>query len=210
MTDLSRSQMSLGRNRKNSFTFNLQAKKMGQDNPFIFLIDTLFSIYIAIMLLRFILQQVGADFYNPISQFIVKATQPLVVVARRFIPSIKKIDTATLVLALTLIALKLVLLLSIAGYPINGLQLLVRGLHDLVSLTFDIFIVALFIQAILSWINPDPYNSISNLLRSLTAPVLRPIQKHIPAIGGIDLSTLIALIGLMFLKRLVLQFFQFL
>jgi YggT family protein len=183
---------------------------MSQDNPFIFLIDTLFSIYIAIMLLRFILQQVGADFYNPISQFIVKATQPLVVVARRFIPSIKKIDTATLALALTLIALKLVLLFSIAGYPINGLQLLVKGLYDLVSLTFDIFIVALFIQAILSWVNPDPHNSISSLLRSLTAPILRPIQKYVPSIGGIDLSTLIALIGLMFIKRLVLQFFQLL
>ncbi len=183
---------------------------MSQDNPFIFLIDTLFSIYIAIMLLRFILQQVGADFYNPISQFIVKATQPLVVVARRFIPSIKKIDTATLALTLTLIALKLALVFSIAGYPINGLQLLVRGLHDLVSLTFDIFIVALFIQAILSWVNPDPHNPISSLLRNLTAPILRPIQKYIPPIGGIDLSTLIALIGLMFIKRLVLQFFQLL
>lgn len=183
---------------------------MSQDNPFIFLIDTLFSIYIAIMLLRFILQQVGADFYNPISQFVVKATQPLVVVARRFIPSIKKIDTATLVLALILIALKLVLLFTISGYPINGLQLLVKGLHDLISLTFDIFIVALFIQAILSWVNPDPYNPVSGLLRGLTAPVLRPIQKYVPAIGGIDLSTLIALIGLMFIKRLVLQFFQLL
>ena len=52
---------------------------MSHDNPFIFLIDTIFSIYIAIMLLRFILQQSGADFYNPISQFVVKLTQPLVV-----------------------------------------------------------------------------------------------------------------------------------
>ena len=83
---------------------------MSQENPFIFLIDTLFSIYIAIMLLRFILQQAGAYFYNPISQFVVKATQPLVKVARRFIPSIRKIDTATLVLVQTLIVIKLVLL----------------------------------------------------------------------------------------------------
>ena len=183
---------------------------MSQENPFVFLIDTLFSIYIAIMLLRFLLQQVGADFYNPISQFIVKATQPLVSVARRFIPSIKKIDTASLVLVLTLIIVKLVLMFSIAGYPINGLQLLVKALHDLVSLTFDIFIVALFVQAILSWINPDPYHPVSSLLRNLTFPVLRHIQKHVPPIGGIDLSTLIGLIGLMFLKRLVLSLFQLL
>jgi YggT family protein len=183
---------------------------MSQENPFIFLIDTLFSIYIAIMLLRFILQQVGADFYNPISQFVVKATQPLVVVARRFIPSIKKVDTATLVLVLALILIKLVILFAIAGIQLSGQLLLVKAFYDLLSLTFDIFIVALFVQAILSWINPDPYNPVNSLLRNLTFPILRPIQKHIPPIGGIDLSVLIALISLMFIKRLVLSLFQML
>ena len=180
---------------------------MGNENPFIFLIDTLFSVYIAIMLLRFILQQVGADFYNPISQFIVKATQPLVVPTRQLIPSIRKVDTATLVLVLALILIKLVLILSIAGFQFNGLQLIIRALYDLISLTFDVFIVALFVQAILSWVNPDPYHPVSSLLRSLTSPVLRPIQKNIPSMGGIDLSTLIALIALMFIKRLVLSLF---
>ena len=181
---------------------------MSQENPFIFLIDTLFSIYIAIMLLRFILQQVGADFYNPISQFIVKATQPLVSVARRVIPSIGKIDTASLILVLLLILIKLLILFSIAGYAINVTQLLTKTAYDLISLTFDIFIVALFIQAILSWINPDPYNPVTSVLRSLTYPILRPIQKVVPPIGGIDLSTLVGLIGLMFIKRLVLSVFQ--
>ena len=183
---------------------------MSQDNPFIFLIDTLFSIYIAIMLLRFILQQVGADFYNPISQFIVKATQPLVAVARRFIPRIKKIDTASLALVLVLILIKLVIMFSIAGYPINGPQLLIKAVYDLISLTFDIFIIALFVQAILSWINPDPNHPVSSLLYNLTLPILRPIRKYVPPIGGIDLSTLVGLIGLMFIKRLVLSLFQIL
>ena len=183
---------------------------MSPENPFIFLIDTLFSIYIAIMLLRFLLQQVGADFYNPISQFIVKATQPLVSIARRFIPSIRKVDTATLALALILIVMKLVLILSIAGAQFNGQLLLIKAVYDLISLTFDIFIIALFVQAILSWINPDPYHPVSSLLRNLTFPVLKPIKKYMPAMGGIDLSTLVALIGLMFLKRLVLSLFQML
>lgn len=183
---------------------------MSQENPFIFLIDTLFSIYIAIMLLRFILQQVGADFYNPISQFVVKATQPLVGISRRFIPSIKKIDTATLVLVLMLIVMKLVLILSITGAQFNGQLLLIKAVYDLISLTFDIFIIALFVQAILSWINPDPYHPVSSLLRSLTFPVLKPIKKFIPPMGGIDLSTLVGLIGLMFIKRLVLSLFQLL
>jgi YggT family protein len=180
---------------------------MSTENPFIFLIDTLFSVYIAIMLLRFILQQVGADFYNPVSQFIVKATQPLVVPARKLIPSIGKVDSATLVLVLALILIKLVLLFSIAGIAFNGMQLFIVTLHDLISLTFDVFIVALFIQAILSWVNPDPYHPVSALLRSLTFPILRPIQKNVPPIGGIDLSTLIGLIALMFIKRVVLSLF---
>jgi YggT family protein len=183
---------------------------MSTENPFIFLIDTIFSIYIAIMLLRFILQHVGADFYNPISQFAVKLTQPLVSVARRFIPSVKKIDVATLVLVLMLILIKTLLIFSIAGYPINVAQLLIKSLYDLVSLSFDIFIVALFVQAILSWVNPDPHHPVSRLLYSLTLPVLRPIKKYVPPVGGIDLSTLVALIGLMFIKRLVLQLFQLL
>ena len=183
---------------------------MSPENPFIFLIDTLFSIYIAIMLLRFILQQVGADFYNPISQFVVKATQPLVGVARSFIPSIKKVDTASLALVLVLIIIKLLILFSIAGIQFSVQQILIKAFYDLVSLTFDIFIIALFIQAILSWINPDPYHPVSSLLRNLTYPILSRIQKFIPPIGGIDLSTLVGLIGLMFIKRLVLSLFQLL
>jgi YggT family protein len=99
-------------------------------------------------------------------------------------------------------------LYGIAGYQVEITQLLVKVVYDLVSLTFDIFIIALFIQAILSWINPDPYNPASSVLRSLTYPVLRPIQKVVPPIGGIDLSTLVGIIGLMFLKRLVLSLFQ--
>lgn len=180
---------------------------MSNENPFIFLIDTIFSIYIAIMLLRFLLQQVGADFYNPISQFVVKMTQPLVRPARTLIPSIGKVDTATLVLVVALILVKLVLLLAIAGYAISIGSLLIQSLYDLVSLTFDIFIFALFIQAILSWVSPDPGHPVNRILYSLTLPVLRPIRQFIPPISGIDLSTLVALIGLMFLKRLVLSLF---
>ena len=178
---------------------------MSQENPFIFLIDTLFSIYIAIMLLRFILQQAGADFYNPISQFVVKATQPLVKVARRFIPSIRKIDTATLVLVLSLIVIKLVILFSIAGQPINGIELLTRGLYDLGSLTFDIFIVALFVQAILSWVNPGQYNTINSLLHQITEPVLRPARRLLPPMSGMDLSPMVAMVDLWLIKLLLLD-----
>ncbi len=180
---------------------------MNTDNPLIFLIDVVFDIYIALLLLRFLLQQVGADFYNPISQFIVKMTQPVVKIARRIIPSYRRIDVATLVLVLIFVFIKLSTLTAIGGYRASAGSLLLLSLHDLISLVFDIFIFAIFIQAILSWINPDPYNPMMTILRSLTAPVLRPVQRMVPMVGGLDFSPIVALIGLMFLKRLVLYFF---
>ena len=183
---------------------------MNSDNPLIFLVDTLFDIYIALLLLRFLLQQVGADFYNPVSQFIVKATQPVVKTARRIIPSYRRIDIATLVLVVLFIFLKLFVLTSIGGLRASPGVLLLASLVDLVSLVFDIFIFAIFIHAILSWINPDPYNPVVSILRSLTAPVLRPVQRMVPTVSGLDFSPIVALIGLMFLKRVVLYFFQML
>jgi len=183
---------------------------MNHDNPFIFLIDILFDIYIAIMLLRFLLQYVGADFYNPISQFIVKVTQKPVFITRRLIPGFRGIDVATLVLALALIFIKLTVLYAIGGIQPSIAGIVIQGLYDLVQLIIDIFIFAIFVQAILSWVNPDPYNPVSGLLRSLTSPVLGPVRKLLPAMGGFDLSPIVALIGLMFIKRAILYMFQML
>lgn len=183
---------------------------MNHDNPFVFLIDTLFDIYIAILLIRFLLQYVGADFYNPISQFIVKATQKPVFIARRFIPGFRGLDLATLVLVLVFILIKLTILYAIGGIQPSIVGIVIQGLYDLIQLIIDIFIFAIFVQAILSWINPDPYNPVSGLLRSLTSPILSPIRKHLPAMGGFDFSPIIALIGLMFIKRVILYMFQML
>lgn len=183
---------------------------MNPENPFIFLIDILFDIYIAILLLRFLLQYVGADFYNPISQFIVKVTQKPVFITRRFIPGFRGLDLATLLLVLVFIVIKLTVIYSIGGLQPSFAGIVIRGVYDLIQLIIDIFIFAVFIQAILSWINPDPYNPVSGLLRSLTSPVLSPIRKHLPSMGGFDFSPIIALIGLMFIKKLVLYIFQML
>lgn len=174
-------------------------------NPFIFLIGTLFNLYIAALLLRFIFQLVRADFYNPISQFIVKVTQPPVGFARKLIPGFKGLDIATLILVIAFIFIKRVILdsLGVASYP----SLIVHGLRDLVQLSFDIFIYAIIIQAILSWVNPDPYNPVSSLLSNLTNPVLKPVRKYLPPMGGLDLSPLFAIIGLMFIKLAVLYMF---
>ena len=183
---------------------------MANENPLIFLIETLFDIYIAIVLLRFLLQQLGADYFNPIAQFIVKATQPVVGIARRFIPSYRSVDIATLFIVFSLIILKVTLIVSLRGSSYDIPSIIIISLYDLISLTFDIFIFAIFLQAIISWVNPDPHNPVSSLLFYLTAPILRPVKKLLPDMGAIDISPIFALIGLMFLKKVVLYFFQLL
>ena len=183
---------------------------MSAENPLIFLIRTLLDIYTSILMLRFLLQQVRADFYNPISQFIVKLTNPVVMPARRIIPGFRGYDVATLVLVFALIIIKIVLLASLSGVSLNFISIAFVALQELVLLLINVFMFAIFVQAILSWVNPDPHHPVAALLRSITAPVLRPFQQLIKPISGIDLSPLVALIALMFAKSLVIYLFQML
>lgn len=173
-------------------------------NPVIFLIDTLFSLYILAVLLRFLLQWTNADFYNPISQFLVKITHPPIKFLRRYIPSIGKIDTASFVLVvlLQMIADAAILLLKGLPFSIGGLILLT--FYQLIPLTLNILIFAIFVRAILSWITPGTYNAATSLLTSLTEPLLTLCRRLIPDIGGMDLSPLFALIGLQLAKLLIL------
>ena len=173
-------------------------------NPIEFLISTLFSLYILAVMLRFLLGLVRADFYNPVSQFLVRITNPVLVPLRKVIPSIGKVDIAAvfLMIILQLLALTLIVLLRGGGVPFTSIILL--GLGELVSLAINVFFFAIIIQVILSWVNPGAYNPVTSLLHSLTAPVLQPIQRLIPAISGIDLSPLFALIGLQVLRMLVM------
>ena len=173
-------------------------------NPLEFLVSTLFSLYILAVMLRFLLGAVQADFYNPASQFLVRITNPLLVPLRKLIPSVGKFDTAAVLLMLVLQIISLVLVLALRGGGIPVGAVLVTSIAELVSLMINIFIFAIIIQVVLSWVNPGSYNPVSSLLYSLTNPVLRPIQQLIPPISGIDLSPLFALIGLQVLKMLVL------
>jgi YggT family protein len=176
---------------------------MEPQNPFVFLINILLDLYIIVLMLRFILQQVGADFYNPVSQFIVKVTAPVLNPARRMIPSVGSIDTATIIVIVLFIIVKIFLVALLSGYTLSLLALLLMGIRDFIALALNIFIFAIIIQAVLSWINPDPYNPVTGVLFSITRPVLQPVRRWIKPIEGLDLSPLFAIIGLMFIKLLV-------
>jgi YggT family protein len=173
-------------------------------NPLEFLISTLFSLYILAIMLRFILGAVRADFYNPVSQFLVRITNPLLVPMRRIIPSYRQYDTSALLLMLLLQMISLLIVVMLRGVGVSFLTLLLAAIGELVVLAFNVFIFAIVIQVIISWINPGTYNPVNTLLYSITKPVMGPIQRLIPPVSGIDLSPLVALIGLQILKMLVL------
>lgn len=173
-------------------------------NPVEFIITTLFQLYITVVMLRFLLQWVRADFYNPVSQFLVKVTNPALKPLRRLIPGWGGLDIAAVILmiALQVVSLLLVLLLRGQGVPVGTLVL--WSIAELVSLAFNVFIFAIIIQVILSWVNPGHYNPVSSLLYSLTEPLLRPARRMLPPISGIDLSPLLVLLALQVLKMLII------
>ncbi len=173
-------------------------------NPLIFLIDTLLSLYILAVILRFLLQWVGADFYNPVSQMIVKITHPPLKVLRRFIPPLGKIDSSSLLLALLLQIVSVFSILFLKNISIGVGALIVISFSQLIDLVLNIFIFAIFAQALLSWFNSRRYSDVFSLLDKLTAPILNQCRKVLPDLGGMDLSPLIALIFLQLLKMMLL------
>ncbi|RLW68484.1 MAG: hypothetical protein B6D71_13690 [gamma proteobacterium symbiont of Stewartia floridana] len=173
-------------------------------NPLVFLVQTLFGLYILAILLRFLLQVVRADFYNPISQFLVKVTNPPLKPLRRLIPGFGGIDISSLILAWLLKAVELFIVIMIAGQSASLLGPLLLAIPELVELTINIFLFAVLIQVILSWVSPGNYNPAVTLLYSLTGPVMRPAQKLLPPVGGLDLSPMLVMIGLVLLKMLLI------
>jgi YggT family protein len=168
-------------------------------NVTVFLLQTAFSLYIGAVVLRFLLASVQADFYNPLSQFLITITNPLLKPLRRIVPSLGPVDTASVVLALGLKTLELWLLGLLAGLRFAPWALLVVAVVQLLELVVYIYVFSIIIQAVLSWVSPGSQhygNPIASLLYSLNEPLLRPLRQIIPRVGMIDLSPLVAIIGL--------------
>ncbi|NJN46026.1 MAG: YggT family protein [Candidatus Competibacteraceae bacterium] len=169
----------------------------------LFLIQTLFGFYILAVLLRFLLQWVRADFYNPLVQFLVKLTNPPLIPLRRIIPGVMGLDMAAVVLMIGLKIAELLLILSVLGQNLNLVNLLLLALIELIYLLLNVYIWAVIIQAILSWVNIDFRHPAVYLLHQLTEPVLRPVRRLLPPMGGLDLSPMIVIVGLIFLRLLI-------
>lgn len=161
----------------------------------LFLVNTIFSIYILLVVLRFLLQAVRADSRNPLSQFLLQATGPPLRLLRRFIPGFAGVDWSCIILMLLLQAIKLSItsLLAFGAYfALPGLLLLSGA--ELLRLIIYIFMFVIFIQIVLSWINPGSYNPVTVLLYQLSEPLLRPARRILPPVHGIDFSPILVFI----------------
>jgi YggT family protein len=172
----------------------------------ILIVQTLGSLYLLIVLLRFVLQLVRADFYNPLSQFIVRATHPLLRPLRRVIPSIGGLDLSSLVLAIIVQLLLMGAILMIAYGTIgNPLQLLVWAVIGVTGLLLDIFFYALIISVILSWVAPGSHNPGAQLVNQVCEPALAPFRRLLPSMGGLDISPIFAFLAIKLLDMLVIN-----
>jgi YggT family protein len=168
-----------------------------------FLVGTLVDLYTTAVMLRLLLQWVRADFYNPVCQFLVRITNPLLIPIRRTVPSIGRLDTASVLLMFALQALGTWIISRITPLPLTGTQILLYALTKLgitLLMTYFILIIAV---VLLSWLGGRARHPLIPLLYQLTEPVLQPFRRLIPPIAGIDLSPLFALITIRFLLLLL-------
>ncbi len=173
-------------------------------NPVVFLIDTLFGLYILAVLLRFLFQLFRADFNNPISRFLIKITHQPLRIFRRVIPSVGQTDFASIVFMFVLQLVAGLLIFTLQGVGFNPFSLIFWSLAELLSLAINVFVFAIIVQVVMSWITPGQYNHVTALIYSLTEPLLQPVRRFLPDMGGLDLSPLAVLIGLQFLKMMLL------
>lgn len=177
-----------------------------------FLLETLLGLFALALLLRFYLQLFRAAYRNPLTQFLSALTDFIVRPARRIIPGLWGVDLATLLLAWVTQLVLLYTLLALKGYELKGVPLIAFGglaalaLVELVKLSVWIFMVAVIVQAVLSWINP--YSPIAPVLNSFTRPFLRAFQKWIPPIGNVDLSPLFVIIVLQLILMLPVRWLE--
>ncbi len=172
----------------------------------VFLIQTVSGFYILAVMLRFLLQCVRADFYNPLVQFLVRITNPLLLPLRRFVPGYRGLDLASVVLAFVLQLIEVMLVTALFGQSPGVGGVLLLTVMELLKLLINIYLWGVIIQVVLSWINPDPHHPAARVLAQLTAPLLRPARRLVPPVSGVDLSPMLVVVALIFVSLLLQDF----
>lgn len=169
----------------------------------ILIVQTLGGLYVLVVMLRFLLQIARADFYNPVSQFIVKATSPLLIPIRRIVPGLGGLDIACLLLALAVEFVTIYLSVLFALGPINPLPPLLWAGLGLVSLSIYIFFGCMIVMIVLSFVAPYTRHPLAMLAVQLVRPICAPFQRLIPPMGGIDISPIFVFLLLNIARVLV-------
>jgi len=166
---------------------------------FAFLVETLIHLYLVVLMLRLLLEAIRADFYNPICQVLIKATDPVVRPVGKRLPQVGRINLAGLVVLYVIQLVGLFILALLGGMPFEPILLAVMAVLRLVRLLLVLYLVLIFAGVILSWVGQNFRHPIVPLIFQLTDPVLAPIRRILPPLGGFDLSPLVAIIGIQFL-----------
>lgn len=174
-------------------------------NSAAFVIQTLFSLYILAVMLRFLFQLLRAPFHNPISQFIVTVTNPLLKPLRRIIPGFMGIDMAAVLLMMGLQLIEILLISLLYGAVPGLLGLILISIGKLLEMAVYIFMFALFVRILLGWVNPHLYNDMTMLMASLTDFMMQPARRLIPPVGMLDLSPIVLFLLLGLILRLFVQ-----
>jgi YggT family protein len=176
----------------------------------VYLIQSLVDLYLMVVALRLAMQWVRADFRNPIVNFVISVTDPLIKPLQKMLAPMYKIDTATLVVFMAIQAGVIVALTSLTCLVMpDAITLLWLAIIRAIRLILNVYFFVIFAYVLMSWIAPAGYNPsltmLNNMLRELAQPVLQPVQRLIPTIGGLDLSALFLLLGLGALTRMLLS-----
>lgn len=169
------------------------------------LIEIAFGIAIALVVFRVLLQLVQANFYNPICQFLYKTTNPILRPLQRIVPPWRRLDLAGVLLAWLLGTLKIWLLLTMAGRQPAVAGLLVLALADLMRFVLVVYSALIIVRVVLSFLNIDHRHPVIPLVYQLTAPILDPIARRMPDMGGIDLSPLVAWLLIALVRALLVH-----
>ena len=171
----------------------------------VFIVQAVSTLVLIAFMLRFLLPLFRADFHNPIAQAILKVTSPLVIPVRRILPSIGKLDTATIVVCFAIKYLEILIISFMTGVRPGPMFIAIAALFGLAMLAVNIVMFAIIIGIVISWIAPGTHNPRPALVHTISEPVIRPFRRLIPPIGAIDISPIVPLILLGALRVLLAQ-----
>ena len=169
--------------------------------------QTVFDLYLLVIVLRLILQYFRISFANQIAQFTYKLTEPVVSHFRHIIPRTRLFDLPLSVFLFLCICIKFILLgLLMGSVNVNPWTLSVLAVAEVLRIGLNVFFYALLLSVILSWVNPGLHSPLTNILYRLTEPLLAPFRRVLPLIAGIDLSILFAMMGIKLMEIFLLGY----